>query len=171
MNKKSTIQVIIACLIIVFIITGGLTFYLWKKGQSIPKVAQLDIAAPNGGKIIKEASLNSNVKKGQIVLEIDPKQYIAQKEADMQTLLDDAQKYERYMKLAEESNYGVVSEQTLESAKYTMLKDKATVDLDKQYILLTKVKAPFDGSVTNIVNYPGSGVGNGNEIMDITASS
>ena len=65
---------------------------------------------------------------------------------------------------------GTISEQGLMKQKYLVLEDQATVKLDQAYVDQCTVKAPFNGTVTNIINYPGTGVGNGNEIMDITAS-
>ena len=45
-------------------------------------VAQIDVAAFNGGEIAKEASLGRNVKKGQTVLELNKTQYVAQMNID-----------------------------------------------------------------------------------------
>ncbi|MCP4180059.1 MAG: hypothetical protein GY756_20035 [bacterium] len=140
---------------------------LTNNGKSI---AQIDIAAINGGVISYESPFGSKVKKNDIVLKLDPTQYVAQVDLDKAKLLNDIQIYERNLQLNRTSKNGVISDQDLLTSKYAVLEDQAQVKLDQSYVDQCVVKAPFDGTVTNIVNYTGSGVGSGNEIMDITAN-
>jgi len=133
-------------------------------------VAQIDIAALNGGVISYEAALGSNIKKNDVILKLNPAPYIAQVDVDKAKLLNDIQIYQRDIQLSQSSKDGVVSDQDLLTAKYAVFGDQAQIKLDNAYVDQCVVKAPFDGTVTNIINYVGSGVGSGNEIMDITAN-
>ncbi|MCP4178550.1 MAG: hypothetical protein GY756_12365 [bacterium] len=141
-----------------------------KSAKYVKQVAQIDIAAFNGGVISYEASLGAHVKKSQVVLKLDPTQYAAQMEVDEAKLLNDKQIYLRDLQMFNKAPNGTISQQDLLGQKYQVLEDKATVKLDQAYVDQCTVKAPFNGTVTKIINYPGTGVGNGNEIMDITSS-
>ncbi|HJO92113.1 MAG TPA: hypothetical protein QF753_01825 [Victivallales bacterium] len=102
-------------------------------------------------------------------MKIDSTPYVAQMNVYNGKLLNDVQIYNRNIQIRQSSNDGVISNQDLLTSKYIVIEDQAQVKLDKSYIDQCAVKAPFDGKVTNIVNYTGSGVGSCNEIMDITA--
>jgi multidrug resistance efflux pump len=134
------------------------------------QIAQIDVAALNGGVIKSEASLESNVKKGSIVLQLDSSPYTDQLNIDSAKLMDDLQIYNRDNQLDKLHPHAVISDQDLNTARCAVAGDAATVKLDKTYVNQCIVRAPFDGTVTKVLNYPGSGVGSGNEIMDITAA-
>ncbi|HJO94379.1 MAG TPA: hypothetical protein QF753_13345 [Victivallales bacterium] len=131
-------------------------------------VAQIDVCTPSGGLIIYQAELGSHVKKNQVILKLDPTQYQAQLDADKAKMLDDMQIYQRDLAMFKSQPSGTISQHELLTQKYAVLADQCTVKLDQSYVDQCTYKSPFDGTITNIVNYPGSGVGSGNEIMDIT---
>jgi len=131
-------------------------------------VAQIDVGTPSGGVIAKEAALGSRVVKGQTVLVLNKNQYVAQEKIDKATLANDTQINNRNEAINKKAP-GVVTQQDLTSSKDLVAADKATVTLDKSYVKECTVKAPFDGKVSKVINYPGSGVGSGNEVLDVTS--
>ncbi|HJO93309.1 MAG TPA: hypothetical protein QF753_07910 [Victivallales bacterium] len=131
-----------------------------------PVVAQMESMIE--GQMVYEVPLNSQVKKGQLVEKVDTAQYKGKVEKD----LDDIAYYKKL--------YGVNSRlyRTRSVSLITLLKSKeqigdavANYREDRALLDHCKIYAPFNGKVTKIIAYPGSGIGDGNLIMEITKNA
>jgi multidrug efflux pump subunit AcrA (membrane-fusion protein) len=110
------------------------------------------------------------VKKGQLLYTINT--------ADIEAQIAEAEAKAKYMKITFERQkelYGTTAVHATSLYKFLLSKD----DLNKQVGEVEKLKiklkqcsgyAPFDGTVTKIYRYTGSGNGAGKPVMDITAS-
>jgi multidrug resistance efflux pump len=109
------------------------------------------------------------VKKGQLLYTINT--------ADIDAQIAEAEAKAKYAKIAydrQKKLYGTATEHATSLYNYLKSKD----DLNKQEAEVEKLKiqlkqssgyAPFDGTVTKIYRYTGSGNGSGKPVMDITA--
>ncbi|HJO93313.1 MAG TPA: hypothetical protein QF753_07930 [Victivallales bacterium] len=128
-----------------------------------PVVAQM--ASMIEGQIVYEVPLNSHVKKGQLVEEVDPAQYKGAVEKDIADI-------DYYKKV-----YGADSKlyRTRSVSLITLLKSKeqiedAVANYREDQAILTHcyIYSPFNGKVTKVITYAGSGIGDGSLIMEIT---
>lgn len=116
------------------------------------------------GQIVYEVPLGTYVKKGQLVEEVDPTAFHAQVEADQanvdycKRIYNDAQKMYETKSIATETYYSDKNDLIAAMEKYRI--DKSKEDH-------CKIFAPFNGTVTKITTYPGSGIGDGSLIMQI----
>ena len=76
--------------------------------------------------------------------------------------------YSRMLKLENEHS---ISREDFETSKYNLINAIAELNNTKLNIKCSSFFAPFNGTVTKIVNSDGSAVGSGNEVLDITANS
>ncbi|HJO94603.1 MAG TPA: hypothetical protein QF753_14490 [Victivallales bacterium] len=116
------------------------------------------------GQMTYEVPLGAHVKKGQLVEEIDPTEYKEQ-------LLIDAANYEDQKGLFKSDKKLVkvtVPFSIYCHDKYVFLEALHQYKKDKEVLKHCKIYAPFDGVVTQINVYPGSGIGDGQTIMVIT---
>lgn len=120
------------------------------------------------GQIVFEVLLGSHVKKGEMVEEIDPTGLDAQVALDHSNLdyckhiYDDAKNMKSTNSIATE----------------TYLSDKNSYIAAFEQYVIDKVRAehcriysPFNGIVTKITTYPGSGISDGSLIMQITKTA
>ncbi|HJO94861.1 MAG TPA: hypothetical protein QF753_15795 [Victivallales bacterium] len=117
------------------------------------------------GQIVYEAPLGAHVKKGQLVEAVDPTQYKADILSDDAAINYDNIEYKANAKLYTTRSVSLAtklnSKRDLQVAIAKKVGDEATLKHCKIY-------APFDGTITKIDVYTGSGVGDGNDIMLIT---
>ncbi|MCP4180552.1 MAG: hypothetical protein GY756_22545 [bacterium] len=118
------------------------------------------------GQIIFEEPLGAHVKKGQLVEQVNPTEYKFQLETDIGKYKDAKGYYDSLKPLVKNS----VSRLDYIHDKYLYIEALYQCNIDKAIIERTKIYAPFDGIITKIYVYQGSGVGDGNDIMIITKS-
>ncbi|MCP4180396.1 MAG: hypothetical protein GY756_21760 [bacterium] len=116
------------------------------------------------GQIIYEAPLGSYVKKRQLVEQVDPTEWENQLKIDAAKYINGKGFYDSIKTLVPK---------TISVGEYTDYKFKGEEALaqykkDKITLKHTKIYAPFDGIISKIYVYPGSGIGDGNDIMTIT---
>ncbi|MCP4178591.1 MAG: hypothetical protein GY756_12570 [bacterium] len=116
------------------------------------------------GQMIYEVPLNSHVKKGQLVEEVDPSIY---KDAVKNDIADI--NYNKVLYNADSKLYKThsVSLETLLAAKKNYQLALDAFNKDSTTVKHCKVYAPFAGTATDITVYPGSGLGDGSLIMTI----
>jgi len=116
------------------------------------------------GQMIYEVPLNSHVKKGQLVEEVDPAKYAGAVKSDIAVINYDKLLYNADSKLYKTHSVSLITllgaKKNYESALEKMTEDNATLRHCKVY-------APFAGTATDITVYPGSGLGDGSLIMTI----
>ncbi|MCP4178590.1 MAG: hypothetical protein GY756_12565 [bacterium] len=116
------------------------------------------------GQMIYEVPLNSHVKKGQLVEEVDPSQYKEEVKSDIAIINYDTLLYKADTKLYKSRSVSLV---TMLGAKRNYEEALQALHEAQTTIRHCKVYAPFAGTVSYINVYPGSGLGDGNLIMTI----
>jgi multidrug resistance efflux pump len=166
-KTNNIISITVVTVLIVTVVTISVLFSKLNSSTNIDntQIAEISTAAISGGLIKYEVPFGAHIKKGQIIVKIDTEQYIDQLKIDRAKMMDDLQIYNRYIRLYDKHPHAIISDQDLFTAKYTLAGDVATLKLDQAYIDHCTVKAPFTGTVTNILFYEGSG----GEILDETA--
>jgi multidrug resistance efflux pump len=118
------------------------------------------------GQMIYEVPLGAHVKKGQLLEAIDPTEYQEQLLIDTAIYEDQKGLFDSDKKLLRKTvPYAIYSHD-----KYLYLEALHQYIKDKEVLKHTKIYAPFDGIVSKIYVYPGSGIGDGSDIMRITKS-
>ncbi|MCP4180413.1 MAG: hypothetical protein GY756_21845 [bacterium] len=117
------------------------------------------------GQIVFEVPLNSQVKKGQLVEEVDPRQYQANVLDDQAAVNFYKDVYNADSKLVKENSVSLVS---YLKSKYNLENYIEHEKRDEAIESHCYIYAPFNGKVTKIITYAGSGIGDGNLIMEIT---
>ncbi|MCP4180551.1 MAG: hypothetical protein GY756_22540 [bacterium] len=118
------------------------------------------------GQMIYEVPLGAHVKKGQLVEQINPTEYKNQLKIDAAKYKDAKDYYDSIKPLV----HTTVSMGDYIHDKWVYKEALSQYKKDEETIKHTKIYAPFDGVVTKINVYPGSGIGDGNDIMTITKS-
>ena len=128
-----------------------------------PQVAQ--IASVVEGMLIMHVKLGDKVKKGQLVFQIESNLLEVARMKAENNVRYCKQLFDRDQKLLKSHN---VSLEAFQEARFNYI--NAVADLKTALINIKNCYyyAPFDGTVTKIINYTGSAVGDGNEVMDIT---
>jgi len=122
-------------------------------------------AMPFKGILSTKVHLGQMVKKGQTLFSLEIAPLIIQEDIDKNNLFYSDLIYKRDISLHQQN---ALSFMDLWAAKTAYLKAFAKLQAQKLKIERDTDKAPFDGEVTKIVNYTGSGIGDSNEIMDVT---
>ncbi|HJO92600.1 MAG TPA: hypothetical protein QF753_04300 [Victivallales bacterium] len=117
------------------------------------------------GQMVYEVPLNTHVKKGQLVEEVDPSQYKEEVKSDIAIINYDTLLYKADSKLYKTRS---ISLETMLGAKRNYEEALQAFNEAQTTIKHCKVYAPFAGTVSYINVYPGSGLGDGNLIMTIT---
>ena len=149
--------------LLAFTFIGTCLFASSRQVTGKPVVAQM--VSMIEGQIQYEAPLNSEVKKGQLVEKVDTAQYEAQVDAD-QAAID-------YCKLIYNADGDLVKTHSISKLDYFTAKKNLRTAIDTQktdraILEHCSIYSPFDGIVTDITTYAGSGIGDGNLIMEIT---
>jgi multidrug resistance efflux pump len=127
------------------------------------QVAQIDSLA--AGILKMHVALGEKVKKGQLIFELDSNLLdVATMKAENNVRYC-KQIYDRDQKLLKTHN---VSLELFQKARYNYINAVAGLKTALINVKNCYYYAPFDGNVTKIINYTGSAVGDGNEIIDIT---
>lgn len=157
-------------IIIIFCVTTlsivyAVTTRLYHK-RTKPVVAQM--VSMIEGQICYEVPLGERVKKGELVEKLDTRAAHAQVLSDISDII--------YSKRIYNDAYQMVQSQSISTEefcddKYKFEKAIEQYKIDKDIEKHCSIYAPFDGTVTKVVNYPGSGVGDGNEILEITKTA
>ena len=131
-------------------------------GQT-PQVAY--VAAMRKGIIDLKVQLGEKVKTGQLVFEVNQDILKAQKKFNKQNLSYTKTIFSRAVKLIKDSSISIADYQ--ETFK-DYINGVEALKLTKIAIKHSKYYAPFDGTVTNIVNYNGSGLNDNDTEVEIT---
>ena len=135
-------------------------------GNSTPKQAW--IASIYKGVVELKVQLGQQVKKGQLIFEVNQDQYEAVKKYNEQTVKFNKLILARGEKLVKNKS---ISLDDYQQCQRDMKMAKAQLELTKANIALSKYYAPFDGTVTNIICYDGSGLGDNDPEVQITEGS
>jgi multidrug resistance efflux pump len=131
--------------------------------NSKPIVAQMNSMIE--GQIVYEVPLGSHVKKGQVVEEVDPREYQANILKDLSAITYFSELFKSDSRLIKTHSIAycdyLLSQYNYRAALSSYQQDKAILDHCKIY-------SPFNGYVSKITTYPGSGIGDGSLIMNIT---
>ena len=132
--------------------------------QVPPKVAQVDSMLE--GMLQLHVNIGDKVKKGELLFNIDSKSYKILQQKSVFAYLFKRHEFHRMEELIGSHSVSLEQYQEAEYNYLSALEDLRTADLQIEECLYY---APFDGVVTNIINYTGSAVGDGNEVVDVTA--
>jgi multidrug resistance efflux pump len=117
------------------------------------------------GQIVYEVPLNSHVKKGQLIEKVDTREYRATILKDQAALNYYKDVYKADKSLAKTHS---ISKVEYLKSKYDILNALEQKKLDQVVESHCYIYAPFNGKITKITTYPGSGIGDGSLIMEIT---
>jgi membrane fusion protein, multidrug efflux system len=141
--------------------------FLYAGNTVVPAAGTPIIAQMNSmveGQIVYEVALGAHVKKGQLVEAIDTTACHAQVMSDLAEVDYVQQLYVASKTLIK--THSISMKDFLGSKRdYAVAVEKYVVDRNTEKHC--KIYAPFDGVVTSITTYPGSGIGDGNLIMTI----
>jgi multidrug resistance efflux pump len=112
------------------------------------------------------------VKKGELLFSVntvsdvdDALTYILpQKVKALNTVRYNSEVFERMGKLITTNS---VSLEDYQIAKHKLIDSNIALNINKENIKQSSYCAPFDGIVTKVLNYTGSSIGDGNEVMDV----
>jgi hypothetical protein len=130
--------------------------------ENKPAVAR--ISSYIEGIVDMKVSLGQHVKKGQFLFKVSTNGIQITKEKCKNNVWYYKEEYERVKKLSKNHSKSV---ENVQEAKYNL--ENAIGNLKMQDLLIdkwSKYHAPFDGVVTKIYNYSGSGVSNGSDNSD-----
>ncbi|MCP4178587.1 MAG: hypothetical protein GY756_12550 [bacterium] len=128
------------------------------------KPVTADMCSMIEGQMLYEVPLNSHVKKGQLVEQVDPSIYKDAMKSDVAAINYDKLLYKADSKLYKTHSVSLVA---LLAAKENYQKALETFNEDNITFKHCSIYAPFAGTVTKITTYPGSGIGDGDLIMTI----
>lgn len=114
-----------------------------------------------------KVNLGQEVKKGDLLFSTTTNIFKDKLQADQDRLIQAKEIYERLKKLNESH---VSSLLELVRAELDYSKATTDVEVDKLMIEQSSCYAPFDGIITKIYRYSGSGNGDGKPVVEITAS-
>ena len=139
---KSAEKVIVPKL--VSVTKGDLTKTVSATG-SLAAIDNVDINSKITGRIVKlYVDENEKVKKGDILMQLDPTSYEAAKEQADARLVDAKLTYERNKKLYEQ---GAIAKSTYDSAKADYIVAKADVKVANSNLEDTEIRTPIDGYI------------------------
>ncbi|HJO92392.1 MAG TPA: biotin/lipoyl-binding protein [Victivallales bacterium] len=150
--------------VIVILIAGLISIGAF--AEATPKVGQVDTVYE--GILQLHVKLGQKVKKGQLLFTMDTNLLKVAVIKANNNLNYTKEIYERNKKLYDSSHS--VSREKLEEYKYNYINALADFKTAKINVKNCYYYAPFAGTVTKIIYGNGSAVGDGNEVMDITAS-
>jgi multidrug efflux pump subunit AcrA (membrane-fusion protein) len=146
--------------LLLFVITGIFALNIYAAKQKIVKIESM-----LEGKVIMCVKPGDKVIKGQPLFYVDPTTLKIQRQKDKDAVKYDFDVVERDKKLAQSHNVKLADYQQDE---YNLVNTIQDAKITEQNILNSYYFAPFDGIITKVVNYSGSGIGDGNEVVDIT---
>lgn len=112
---------------------------------SLAAIDNVDINSKITGRIVKlYVNENDQVKKGDILMQLDPTSYEAAKEQADAKLVDSKLTYERNKKLYEQ---GAIAKSVLDSSKANYLVAKADVKVANSNLEDTTIRTPIDGYI------------------------
>lgn len=135
-----------------------------EKSKTPPRVAQ--IASCNKGIIKLHVQLGEQVKKGQLVYENDTSILEIQKAYDEEALKFNKIVFNRSRNLY--NNKRSLSQDTYLNALHISIVSQNNLKSTLAAINTSKFYAPFDGTVTKIISYDGSGFTDNDTEMEIT---
>ena len=107
-----------------------------------------NLAFREPGQIVKmNVSEGQSVKKGTVIAEINPREYMLQMEADKATYLTAQSQLERNKRLIERQ---AISRQDYETAEAAYVRARTAYDNSKSILADTKLVAPFSGAVEKV---------------------
>ena len=133
-----------------------------KKLKKSPVITQVDSLME--GILRLKVRLGQHVKKGTLLFAVDTDALESQKGKDLSHIKLYKAQYERMKKLASIHAVPILDFQT---AKYNLMNAIADLKTTELSIKNSFYYAPFDGTVTKIINSNGSAIGDGNEVIDI----
>ncbi len=128
-----------------------------------PKIAE--VASVYKGIVELKVQLGEKVKKGQLLFEINQNILDTEKKCNEETY--------KFLKDVLEGGKKLIKKESISLDDYQQcIRDideaKAVLDSTNAQIKLSKYYAPFDGTVTNIVRYDGSGLGDNDDEVQVT---
>jgi multidrug resistance efflux pump len=150
----------------IVVLIAGLISISAFAAESTPVVGQVDNSYE--GILQLYVKLGQKVKKGQILFGMDTNLLKILVIKAKNKLNYTKTIYLRNKKLYEKSHS--VSKEALEELKFKYINALADYKTAKINVQDCYYYAPFDGTVTKIIYGNGSGVGSGDEVIDITAS-
>ena len=107
-----------------------------------------NLAFREPGQIVKmNVSEGQSAKKGTVIAEINPREYMLQMEADKATYLTAQSQLERNKRLIERQ---AISRQDYETAEAAYVRARTAYDNSKSILADTKLVAPFSGAVEKV---------------------
>ncbi|HJO95045.1 MAG TPA: hypothetical protein QF753_16740 [Victivallales bacterium] len=128
-----------------------------------PQVAQ--VASIYKGVVVLHVNLGEKVKKGQVLFEVNTDMLKVQLEKERNNVESNATILKGAEKLV--SNHSI-SRADYQSCVRDYLAAKNSYELDLAQINESKYYSPFDGTVTKIVRYDGSGLGDNDNEVEVT---
>lgn len=116
------------------------------------------------GKISKIYVAKGRVKKGDLLVQLENKEDLAQLKSDQATLKLNTTTYARFLKL---SKLGDVAQQMLEQKKEALETAQAAVQKDQAILGQKQIRAPFSGVLSTTDLSVGSYVAAGQNVMNI----
>ena len=116
------------------------------------------------GKVVMCVEPGDKVIKGQPLFFVDPSTLKIQRTKDKDTINYNYKVLNRDKKLAKTHN---IKTAELQQAEYNIVDAVQDAKTTEQSILNSYYFAPFDGVITKVINYTGSGIGDGNEVVDV----
>ncbi|MCP4178385.1 MAG: biotin/lipoyl-binding protein [bacterium] len=128
-----------------------------------PQVAQ--VASIYKGVVILHVKLGQEVKKGQVLFEVNSDMLKVQLDRDKSHVDNNAAILDGARKLV---NNHSISRDDYQQCLRDYLAAKNSYELDLAQINDSMYYSPFDGTVTNIVRYEGSGLGDNDNEVEVT---
>jgi multidrug efflux pump subunit AcrA (membrane-fusion protein) len=145
---------------ILFLIAGIFALNIYASEQKIVQIESM-----LEGKVIMCVEPGDRVIKGQPLFYVDPASLKVQRQKNKDAIKFDFEVVERDKKLAKTHNVKLAD---LQQDEYNLVNTIQDAKITEQNILNSYYFAPFDGVITKVVNYSGSGIGDGNEVVDIS---
>lgn len=153
----------------------------WVSGSVVSR-NNSQIAAEISGRLINVIDLGTHVKKGDVIAQIDDQPLMIQLREEQANLDNNAAKL-AFEKAEVERKKSLVARQLISEkeldetlanfsiAKANLDAAQARLDQIKQNLTYTKLKAPFDGIVTQRLSNQGEFVNNGNAIIRLVETA
>jgi multidrug efflux pump subunit AcrA (membrane-fusion protein) len=133
------------------------------KIDSKPQVAQ--VASVYKGVVILHVKLGQKVKKGQLLFGLNADMLKAKLENDKTNIINTTLILKRATELVEKHS---ISQDDYQQCVRDALAAQSSYDLNLAQIKQSEYYSPFDGTVTNIIRYDGSGLGDNDNEVEVT---
>ena len=139
--------------------------YASSQKKTVENLQKAWIASSSKGIVELHVKLGEKVKKGQLLFSLNQDLLNLKKKSDMNNF--------DYRKDVVKGALKLIKSHSISTADYQVsehdyLNAKTTYGMDIANAKLSKYYAPFDGTVTNIIRYNGSGLGDNDNEMEIT---